>query len=737
MTRRTLSITLLAVVAFVFTFNLTSIAEAKRKLITQKIDESKLVTLAGNTRPEAIKANDRGAVSGDLALNHLMLQLRRPSELESALVKYIDDLHNPSSGEFHHWLNAKQVGAGYGLAQEDIDTLTSWLKSQGFTVNQVYPTGTVIDFSGTAAKVEAAFHTEIHNLDVNGTRQIANMSDPQIPAALAPAVVGVVKLNSFMPHSMMKKMISPPSAGVGRRPSSDYTIGNGNYAVVPSDLATIYNLNPAFAAGYTGLGRTIALIEDTDVYNYPGDWNTFRSTFGLSEQFPSATFVQVHPGAGCEDPGINGDDSEAALDVEWSSAAAPNAAIVLASCLDTATNFGGFIALEGLLSEQNPPDLVSISYGESEVYDGQAFNQYIEGLYQQSVTEGVSVFVSAGDAGAAVSDAFNYAAFHGITVSGWASTPYNVSVGGTDYGDTYLGENNEYWSPTNNQYYGSAVSYIPEIPWNDSCASVLLSQYYTGSPITYGLNGFCTRSFAVAVGRFYLGYVSFVNDVAGSGGPSNCATGIPTIPGVASGTCAGYLKPAWQSVLGNPADGVRDVPDVSLFAANGIWGHYFIVCYSDPSGGGVPCNGSPENWAAGGGTSFSSPIMAGIQLLVNQATNSTWGNPNTVYYQLANTEYGTGGNAGCNSTLGNGTSTSCIFYDQTLGDMDTDCLPLNGVPYNCYMSNGLLGVLSTSNDSYQPAYGTTTGWDFATGIGSVNAYNLVTNWPTSGHRAGK
>jgi len=733
MTRRNLGTTFLAVVAFALTFNLNSNAEAKRHLITQKIDESKLVTLTGNTRPEANKTNDRGAVSGDLALNHLMLQLRRPSELETALAKHIDELHNPKSESFHQWLSAKQVGASYGLAQEDIDTLTSWLKSQGFTVNEVYPTGTVIDFSGTAAKVEAAFHTQIHNLDVSGVHQIANMSDPQIPAALAPAVVGVVKLNSFMPRPMIKKMQKPYNPNVGKRPSSDYTLGGGYYAVVPSDLATIYNLTPAFNAGYTGLGRTIALIEDTDVYNYPGDWNAFRSTFGLSEQFPSATFVQVHPGTGCEDPGINGDDVEAALDVEWSSAAAPNAAIELASCVDTATNFGGFIALEGLLSEETPPDLVSISYGESEVYDGQAFNQYIEGLYQQAVTEGVSVFVSSGDENAASSDAGGYAAFHGIAVSGWTSTPYNVSVGGTDYGDTYLGENNTYWSSTNNQYYGSALSYIPEIPWNDECASVLLSQYYTGSPITYGLNGFCTRSFA----SFFPGFWFYVEVVGGSGGPSNCATGIPSIQGVASGTCAGYPKPSWQSVLGNPSDGVRDIPDVSLFAANGAWGHYYIFCYSDPSGGGVPCTESPANWPGAGGTSFSSPIMAGIQLLVNQATNSTWGNPNTVYYQLANTEYGTGGNAACNSTLGNGTSSSCIFYDQTLGDMDTDCLPLNGTSYNCFMSNGFLGVLSTSNDSYQPAYGTTTGWDFATGIGSVNAYNLVTNWPTSGHRAGK
>lgn len=725
MIRRTLGISLLAVLAFILNFSGSSSAATTRKLITEKVDESKLVTLAGTVRPEAVKANDRGAVAGNLALDHLMLQLRRPSETEAALVKYIAELHNPHSDYFHHWLTAKQIGASYGLAQSDLDTLTSWLQSQGFKINEVYPTGTVIDFSGTAAQVEKAFHTKIHNLDVNGVHQIANMNDPQIPEALAPAVVGVVKLNNFMPHPMIKKMIKPATQNVAKR---DYTLGGGYYAVVPSDLATIYNLNGAFNAGFTGLGRTIALIEDTNVYNYPGDWNAFRSTFGLSEQFPSATFVQVHPGNDCADPGVNGDDVEAALDVEYSSAAAPNAAIVLASCEDSATNFGGFIALEGLLEEMTPPDLVSISYGESEVYDGQAFNEYIAGLYQQSVTEGVSVFVSSGDENAASSDAGDYAAFHGITVSGWTSTPYNVSVGGTDYGDTYLGENNTYWSSTNNQYYGSALSYIPEIPWNDECSSVLLSQYYTGSPITYGASGFCSISFSNA----YPGFEYFVEVVGGSGGPSNCATGIPSIQGVASGTCAGYAKPDWQSVLGNPNDGVRDIPDVSLFAANGAWGHYYIFCYSDPNGGGVPCTGSPANWPGAGGTSFSSPIWAGMQLLVNQATGSRWGNPNTVYYQLANSEYGSGGNPSCNSTLGNQASSSCIFYDETLGDMDTDCLPLNGTPYNCYMSNGNLGVLSTDNNSYQPAYGTTTGWDFATGIGTVNVYNLVTNWPTEG-----
>ncbi|MGO9455262.1 MAG: hypothetical protein ACLQDV_30070 [Candidatus Binataceae bacterium] len=184
-----------------------------------------------------------------------------------------------------------------------------------------------------------------------------------------------------------------------------------------------------------------------------------------------------------------------------------------------------------------------------------------------------------------------------------------------------------------------------------------------------------------------------------------------------SGTCKGYAKPTWQSVFGNPSDGVRDVPDVALFAANGIWGHYYVVCQSNVAS----CNGAPDTWAGYGGTSVASPIMAAIQSLVDQKTASRQGNPNPTYYSLASTEYGASGSSVCNSSLGNEASGSCIFYDVTQGDMDVDCVGTN----NCYTPSGTYGVLSTWDSAYDPAYGTNVGWDFATGIGSVNANNLV------------
>ncbi len=680
---------------------------AKRAMITQAVNSQQRVALPGNTRSAANASNDRGRVLDGLPLEHMLLQLQRPPELAEALDQFTKNVQNPASPNYHQWLTAAQFGQKFGLAQSDIDAVANWLESQGFRVNQVYLNMMTVDFSGTAGQVRQAFGTEIHNLQVNGENHIANMSDPQIPAALAPAVVGLASLNDFTPRPMIK-----------RRPTAAYTEGGGIYAVVPADLATIYNLNPLFSKGITGKGQTIVVIEDTNVYSTT-DWTTFRGKFGLSA-YTSGSFTQVHPG-NCSNPGVNSDDNEAILDAEWATAAAPNAAIQLASCGNTATTFGGLIALQNLLNASGtPPALVSISYGECEVENGAGANAAYSSAFQQAVTEGVSVFVSSGDEGAASCDAGANYAIHGVGVSGFASTPYNVAVGGTDFGDTYAGTTSTYWNTTNTAAFGSAKSYIPEIPWNDSCASGLIANYL-GYAQSWGAAGFCNS---------ITGQTEFINVAAGSGGPSGCAAGSSST-GVVGGSCRGYAKPAWQAGLfGNPNDGVRDIPDVSLFASNGIWGHYFVFCFTDPSNGGASCSGAPSTWSGAGGTSFSSPIMAGIQALVNQNTGSRWGNPNPNYYALAAAEYGTAGTTTCNSN--SSPASSCTFYDVTKGDMDVVC----GGSTGCYGSTGsgaslVYGVLSTSSSSLLPAYGTGKGWDFATGIGTVNALNLVNNWNNS------
>ncbi len=680
-------------------------AEAPR-LVVQAIDELQTVALPGNVRAEAQQANDRGPVADDFRLEHMQLLLARPAETEAALGAFIDRLHDPASPLFHHWIDAAQFGQSFGPATADVDAVVGWLQGHGFRVDTVQPGRMMIDFSGTAAQVRQAFHTEIHTLDVQGARHIANMANPRVPAALAGVVRGVVSLHDFRPHTNFQ-------------PRPAYTFkSNGEtlYAVVPADLATIYNFNPLFAAGISGQGQTIAVIEDTNVYSLD-DWTRFRSVFGLSG-YTSGSLVQVHPapasGANnCRNPGVlPGNEGEATLDAEWASAGAPSAAIQVASCADTATTFGGLIALQNLLASPTPPAVVSISYGECEVQNGATANAAYNTIYQQAVAAGVSVFVSSGDEGAASCDANQSVAAHGIAVSGFASTPYNVAVGGTDFGDTYAKKNSTYWSAKNGAAGGSAKSYIPEIPWNDSCASTLIATT-EGFKTSYGTDGFCNSTQGA----------DFLTTASGSGGPSKCATGFATINGVVSGTCKGYAKPAWQHLLGVPADGVRDIPDVSLFAANGVWGHYFIYCDSDASDQ-ETCTGAPSAWSGAGGTSFSAPIVAAIQALVNQKTGSSQGNPNPTLYALAKAEYGKTGSAICGSSLGVKADSGCLFYDVTQGDMDVNCTGT----HDCYLPSGKNGVLSTSSTQYLKAYGARKGWDFATGIGTLNAANLVNNW---------
>jgi subtilase family serine protease len=672
--------------------------------IHDKVDENKLVTLSGNTRSEAHTANDMGSVSDDFGMEHMLLQLKRSAAQEKAAAQFVADLHNPKSSNFHKWMTAADFGKNFGVAESDIETVKAWLQSHGFTVNSVYPNGMTIDFSGQAGQVRRAFHTAIHHLDVDGTPHVANVNDPQIPEALAPVVAGVVSMHDFQPHTMKRAKYTFQSGG--------FT----NQALVPEDLATIYNLNPLFAQGITGTGQTIVVIEDTDLYS-SADWDTFRSTFGLS-QYSSGSLTTVHPTPAdglnnCSAPGVvAGDDGEAILDAEWASAAAPNAAIVVAACRNTRTTFGGFIAMQNIVNASNPPQIISLSYGNCEAENGASSNAAISALYQQAVAEGISVFVSAGDEGAASCDAQSSSATHGIGVSGYASTPYNVAVGGTDFSDTIDNTNSNYWSATNSANYGSALSYIPEIPWNDSCAGGLLASYL-GYSTSYGTGGFCNTSAARKD--------SLVEVVAGSGGPSNCASGSPSTFGVASGSCQGVAKPEWQTGLaGIPNDGVRDIPDVSLFAADGIWGHYYVTCWSDVRNGGSPCTGAPSTWGGAGGTSFSSPILAGIQALVNQNAGGTQGNPNYKYYALA-------------------VSTPSVFHSVTRGDIDVNCTGTQ----DCFGSSGATtsgrgargggssstsGALSVSSSSFTPAYSTGSSWNFATGIGSVDAFNLVMNW---------
>ena len=670
--------------------------------ITGPIDETNLVTLPGNPPPPALARSDAGAVSDDMPFEHMYLLLQRSPEQQAQLNSLLAELQDRNSANYHHWLTADQL-RDYGPAQQDIDTVTDWLTSHGIQVNSVSKSGLTLDISATAGQLREAFHTEMHNYTTNGEKHIANASNPRVPATLSAVMTGFNSMHDVMPKSALIK----PKAGFSFLCDSTCPPGFAGYEQydeAPADFATIYNVTPLYTAKapITGKGQTIAVLEVTDIK--PEDVTTFRSAFGLSKY--SGKFAQVHPGSGCTDPGKNDAEGEAALDSEWAGAVAPDANVELASCANTNTNFGGFIAAQNLLDEKTPPQIMSLSYIGCEAKQGPGGEAYIGNLWFQAAVEGVSVFVAAGDGGPAGCDDFDTASYaeDGIAANGLASTPFNVATGGTDFLDTAENENSVYWTTTNSPTGKSALSYVPETPWNDSCASPLLNAY-AGS--TNPLE-FCNSSIGAG----------FLDIVAGSGAPSFV-----------------WAKPAWQNVYGNPNDGVRDLPDISLLAANGFWFHAILFCMSDASEGGAPCVYSTPLDAlnnSGGGTSFTAPQFASIQALINQKAGGAQGNPAPEYYELAVKDYGTsakpnnGGLNACNSSLGNGVNSSCSFYDTTFGGNVVPCYGTN----DCYGSAGLsYGILSTSDATFDPAYLTGAGWDFSTGLGSVNVTNIVNRWP--------
>jgi subtilase family serine protease len=480
-----------------------------------------------------------------------------------------------------------------------------------------------------------------------------------------------------------------------------------------------------FGLGITGKGQTIGIMSQSDTPHSTGstlstkDWDTFRNAFNLnSPPFAgTATLTSLHPN-GCSHS-VNGDSDEADIDVEYSSAAAPDADILLVSC--EASFPGGIIAaLTGTLELPTPPGVISNSYGGCEANLGSVTNATINNLYLTAAAMGISVFVASGDSLGYVCDG-NGAAFstHGLSVNGFASTWWNVAVGGTDFLDSYLNQVSNYWNPTNrvtSDYlnWSSARSYIPEIPWNASCGSTLIANAF-GFATTYGPGGFCNK-------------------------PPGNTTFLHQFPGTSAGTSTLYPVPLWQRLFVPAGTTHRLLNDVSLFASagvfnaindpagNGVWGHAFRLCndYSPPS---QVCDSNPADWPEFDGTSFASPIWAGIQTLINQRVGRRQGLPTPTYYLLAGLTALTHPGGGCNSSRAGGPSASCFFQDVTQGD---DVAPCKAGTTNCYAPGGALGVLSTSTTSYQPAFKAGVGWDFPTGLGTPNVYNLVRAWPTLG-----
>jgi subtilase family serine protease len=696
--------------------------------ITGAIDESRLVPIQGELSSLVHSSTDLGRVDDNLSMPHLQLLLKRSPERQAALDKLVADQLKPGSAVYQKWVKPEELGPSFGPARSDVEKTAAWLAQHGLKVTRIAPSGMTIDFAGNARQVEDTFHTEIHNMMHKGEAHIANVREPAIPEALHNVVAGV-QLHNFFPKPNMysagaAKRIGNTSQWKITKPGPNFVTPLTPYgtfqAIGPNDFTLIYNVDQV-RNGFpgtgvlTGVGATVAVIDDSSIHTK--DWTKFRKIFGYSGY--KGTLTLQNPG-NCGNPGYNGAESEADLDAEYSSISAPDANVIQASCPDTNTTFGVYTALANMVELGTPAQVISVSYGFCEAGYGTTFLQSWANAAEEGASEGLSIFVSTGDGGPDTCDNHDSAAYSttGIGANGLASNPYVTAVGGTDFYDTALGEGPAYFSARNRKGLVSALSYVPEIAWNDTCASPVLREFRAAEGKTTATNsvGYCNSTDGL----------NFLGIGAGSGAPSNV-----------------YAKPDWQTldVYGVPNDGVRDQPDVSLFAANGIWGHFYVFCGSDPATGGSPCdysNGDDVLGNAAGGTSFASPAFAGIMVLETQLKGEIQGAPGPVrignvaprLYQLAAAQYATGaGLSLCNSTLGNKISSACIFNNVTANTNDVPCL--EGTP-NCYttkLSTEGLGVLSENPGPNEvDAFPATPGYSLATGLGTVNAANLLSSY---------
>ena len=736
--------------------------------IVDRIDENHLVTLKGNTHPAATAANDRGRVSPDLPMTDLVLVLSRSAEQQAAFDKFVASQYEIGSADYHNWLEPEEVGERFGPAESDIATLSNWLSGHGFSIDEVSKDRMSIRFSGTAGQVESTFHTEIHNLEVKGEQHIGNMSDAQIPVALAPAVLGIKALHNFFPKPLHKlgsmatlnrsaakwerNSTSAPAgpetaaASAKANPQFGFSTESGSSTslvedVVPYDFATIYNVLPLWNSGIDGTGQTIAIAGTSNINL--ADVANFRSMFGLPAKAPTVIIANGADPGDCPTAAstCDADLTENTLDVEWSGAVAKGANIVLVASGSNSTTTDMLYSSESYIVQNKTAPVMNVSYGECELFNGTAENALYNSLWESAATEGIAVFVASGDAGSALCDegmstGATYASKYGLAVSGLASTPYNTAVGGTDF--SWGTKAAPYWSSTNSPTTGaSALGYVPEIPWNDTCANPLAATYLENVATEAGISGvdnaeagcnFANNDWESIAIQYGISIPSFVGVVGGSGGASGCVANdgqsVSSCAGASTGAANGSLplvndgwpKPAWQAgVSGIPSDGVRDLPDVSFFAANGFLGSAYVICVSANGA----CVDSPQIATNPvvqevGGTSVSSPAMAGVMALINQKAGTAQGSPNAELYTLAaRQDY-----SSC-SAQSVTASSNCYFNDINTG---TNAVPCAANSPNCTVLNSgdTIGILA--------GHSAGTGYDLATGLGSLNVANVVNAW---------
>lgn len=665
---------------------------------TPPADLSGLARLPGHVNRNARPQFDLGRAPDSLAIHGLEVVFAKTPAQQRAVEALIAAQQDPKSPQYHQWLTPAQYGARFGASEATVSAVGRWLAANGFTVAALPDNRSGLHFSGTKAQVETAFHTEIHLFEVDGRRHYANVSNPEVPAGLAAAITTIHGLHDFYPRSTVKAR----HLGKGPTPQITYDGGQVNW-VGPGDFAVMYNLGPLYSAGVNGKGVTIAITAQSEIK--PTVANTFWAGVGIATP-PAINTISVPAADGGTPVGetLDSNEEEAYLDTEVAGGLAPGATI------DLVADQNASIAFQYMV-QQNLGEVINISFSACESQITPADNTALDGVFATAAIQGQTVVVASDDAGVAGCEQNLFTqgtlATTGFAVSGIASSPHVLAVGGTDFDPTQP----QSWATSNAPgTLVNAQGHIPEMVWNDTCANPLGAK-----ALGYTTDALCNLATLGGKPNPFL-------QISGSGsGVSSCTAYDST-----TNTCpgGGWPVPSWQSgVAGIAGLSGRAVPDVVSFA--GGW----VIC----SYGNATCDPATQNDEDFvGGTSSSTPAVAAIVALLDQQMGKQ-GLINTELYQLAATEYGTPAapntSNACSATLGTTIGASCIFYNVTGGSNATPCTVASfsdagSAPAStCVSSSGSANGIMELNGA--PQYTAGTGFNLATGLGSINATNLV------------
>ena len=297
--------------------------------VSSAVEPRQTTRLAGHVPAWATASNDLGAVAPSRHLDNMHLVLTRAPQVEAAFEQLLADQQNPASPRYQQWLTPQQNAEQYGIAPADVAAVTSWLQSQGLSVDNVAAGGIFITFSGPVSVVENAFSTSLHNFSHESTSRYAPTTEPAVPVALASVIQSVAGLSEQVAHVHSRSAPAENDASSralagGAQPL--YNSGtSGAHYVSPGDFNIIYNINATYNTGINGGGSGNRVVNLIDSRIAPADITGFNSVFGLAVAQPNQI---VLPGS--TDPGLSSEsEGEAALDVQRILGTAPGTSVDL------------------------------------------------------------------------------------------------------------------------------------------------------------------------------------------------------------------------------------------------------------------------------------------------------------------------------------------------------------------------------------------------------------------------